>query len=48
MRSEVLISGGIRHSAHSCPLNRRVEKLQAANGHLDQVGFKVLNNPGSM
>lgn len=44
----MLISGGIRHTAHPHPLNRGVEKPQAANGHSDQVGFKVLNNPGSM
>ena len=25
-----------------------VEKLQASSGHLDQMSFKVLNNPGNM
>lgn len=44
----MFISGGVWHTAHSRPLNRGVEKPQAANEHLDQVRFKVPNNPGSM
>ena len=30
------------------PIHSRGEELPVPNGHLDQMQFKVLNNPGNM